>query len=594
MKIRVPRLPGLCWTTLAILAVTGSAQAAGLGQIEVQSWLGQPLRATIPVLGDDAALSGSCIRARLETADGAFIAKPQIGVIRGQQASSITLFAPQVMNEPLMAISITIDCGSQVQRHYQILLDPPLQAALPLTTAPIESARPVRGNASRTASKTARADLPNGRAESGAARQKLPSPAAAQESQAAPDGSDQASSASRSAAKTSRAVLRLSGDEPAPSFALKLAPTLSAASGQIDPQGLQELRAAHSRFAALMRDEDPQHEANIQARSARERTQILQAEVQVLQEQNRISQATLAHVQNQSFSLSWVVGLSSLLLASLASIGWLGWRLRIAHKINRRKWWEALTTQGGHIDQTSDSLLFATTIQPTDFMPTAGGVHTAGDSASHGRQRDALRDTATAQMPVAWHTDLGETNSPMRKLALEQDTDTATPRLGRADMITVEEISDVLQQVEFWMLLNDFGRVIDILESLDTDETPDSPVPWLYLLDAYGETGNQVKYEALRTRFERRFNVRIAPWANMRVADGARGLEDLPHLVEQICVRWGGALAVQFLENLLVDKRDGTRAGFDLPVYRDLIMLIGIATELEQAKAPRQLSYATA
>jgi len=373
-----------------------------------------------------------------------------------------------------------------------------------------------------------------------------------------------------------------------------LAPTLSAPSRKSDPQGLQELRAAQSRFTALIRDEDPLHEANIQARSARERAQILQAEVQVLQEQNQISQATLAHVQNQSFSLSWIIGLGSLLLASLASIGWLVWRLRIAHKINRRKWWEALTTQGGHIDQTSDSLLFPTTIQPTDFMPTASGVPATGDIALQDRQRDAPSGATTVQMPVARHTGLVATNSPMRKLALEQGFDTVSPHFDRVDMIKVEEISDVLQQAEFWMLLNDFARVIEILEPLSANETPDSPVPWLYLLDAYGETGNPVKYEALRTRFERQFNVCIAPWADRRAAEGARGLEDLPHLVEQICVRWGGVLAVQFLENLLVDKRDGTRAGFDLPVYRDLIMLIGIATELEQAEAPRQPSYATA
>jgi hypothetical protein len=35
-----------------------------------------------------------------------------------------------------------------------------------------------------------------------------------------------------------------------------------------------------------------------------------------------------------------------------------------------------------------------------------------------------------------------------------------------------------------------------------------------------------------------------------------------------------------FLESLLVDDRDGKRMGFELPVYRDILLLISVANEL--------------
>ncbi len=591
MKTCLSRIPAFCWMTLTALATTEPAQAVGLGQIHVQSSLGQPLHATIALLGEDGTLTSNCVRARLETSDGAFIARPQAALMREQQAANIVLFSHQSMNEPAMAISLAIDCGMAVHRTYQILLDPPLLAAAPLA-APQPRPTPLPLRAERSATKSAQADLPARRIEAPPARPRPAADAIAEPQQSA--GSEKAGRSARAAATASRSVLKLSAEEPVPPHELKLTPVLSAASSQADARQREEIRAAQLHFAALMRDEDPLRDVGPQARSAQERAQILQAEVRLLQEQSLINQAMLEEVRKTSYSPQWIAGLIALLAASLAAIAWLGWRLRVTYKISQRKWWETLTTQGGgQIDDISDSLLLHTTIQPTDFMPTASSPHTSGDNSTLHGKRDGLRGETTVQMPRSWNTDMSG-NSPLSKLGLDKDIDTVTPRFDRAEMIKVEEISDVLQQVEFWMLLHDFNRVIEILEPHSQDEKPDSPVLWLYLLDAYGETGNQAKYEELRIRFERHFNARIARWENRSLDDESRGLEDLPHLVEQICVRWGGALAVQFLESLLVDDRDGKRAGFDLPVYRDLMMLIGIANELEQSKSPRHSPYLTA
>ena len=47
---------------------------------------------------------------------------------------------------------------------------------------------------------------------------------------------------------------------------------------------------------------------------------------------------------------------------------------------------------------------------------------------------------------------------------------------------------------------------------------------------------------------------------------------------------WPTDQIVPYLESLLIDDRDGNRVGFDLPVYREIMFLIGIAYELQSSR----------
>jgi hypothetical protein len=147
--------------------------------------------------------------------------------------------------------------------------------------------------------------------------------------------------------------------------------------------------------------------------------------------------------------------------------------------------------------------------------------------------------------------------------------------------VNVEEISDVTQEAEFWMSVNDPERAIEILEPQIDLAHPDSPVPWLYLLDLYSVVNNKAKYDSLRDRFIVTFNA-IIPQAPA-TAD-VRQLEDFSHLIKHICELWNRTGIVAFLQSLLVDDRDGNRVGFELPVYRDILMLIAVARELERVQ----------
>ncbi|MGZ3157759.1 MAG: FimV/HubP family polar landmark protein [Burkholderiaceae bacterium] len=159
--------------------------------------------------------------------------------------------------------------------------------------------------------------------------------------------------------------------------------------------------------------------------------------------------------------------------------------------------------------------------------------------------------------------------------------------------LNVKEIADIMQQAEFWMLLQDPFRAIEILEPYRDVAQPESPAPWIYLLDLYRMVGDKKKYELLLVRIEYVFNAKIPRWDG-QFGITPRTLNDFPHVVEKICALWETDEIVPYLESLLIDQRDGTRQGFDLPVYRNIVQLITLAREPDKSKEHEQLRYGKA
>ena len=157
----------------------------------------------------------------------------------------------------------------------------------------------------------------------------------------------------------------------------------------------------------------------------------------------------------------------------------------------------------------------------------------------------------------------------------------------RVQNTSVEEISDIMQEAEFWLSLHDLERAAEVLEPYATYEQPGSPLPWLYLFELYRDLGWQEKYDNLRDRFQRIFNGKAPTWDEQKlVLPGApqRGVEDVPHVALKLTTLWQSEEVLPYLESLLVDDRDGTRAGFDLPIYKEIMFLILLAYELQQSK----------
>lgn len=119
-----------------LLAVGGGlastpAAAIELGEVSVQSSLGQPLRASIAyALGPNEQLAGYCISIRPGAAASGLpaVARADISVANGV----IALRGRQPAREPLMSVRLDVTCPytPNISREYMLFLDPakPLQA----------------------------------------------------------------------------------------------------------------------------------------------------------------------------------------------------------------------------------------------------------------------------------------------------------------------------------------------------------------------------------------------------------------------------------------------------------------------------------
>lgn len=159
-----------------------------------------------------------------------------------------------------------------------------------------------------------------------------------------------------------------------------------------------------------------------------------------------------------------------------------------------------------------------------------------------------------------------------------------TSREGQS--IHIEEISDAMQEAQFWMSINDPGRAIEILEPQCVDENPTTPVMWLLLLELYRTAQDTEKFARLRQRFKQKFNTHILGMNESAQPHSVRFLCDFDHLTGKLAAFWNTNYILPFLESLLVDDREGERVGFELSVYQDILLLIAIAKELGQQTEP--------
>lgn len=564
------RTPAHRLIAAAVLSFCGStAFALGLGNIGVQSALGQPLRASIGLLGSDSGeLTGSCLKVRVTSLDGVSLATPQLAITRSGPASSITLTSRQAIYEPAATIAVEAGCSSPVRRIYQVLFDlPSLSASVLPEPAPFRESRLIPAPPSAT-ERSEPVEKKSGAQAARAAR--IRSQRAAEPAAPKPAGPKLSANANQDRSrKTVVDVLRLTGDEDSGVSRLKLSSGLTLPTDATIQPWSEEARLARLEFAAILRGEDPYAASNARNKAAQAQAQEigLRAQMAALQRQNGENQAALAALQTRSSLLIW---LSGLLVLCLLAIGWLALRLRSVRS-DKAVWWT--TSQSGNEKQ--DAAQFAVD-EPVVFVQSpliSAALTSIIENAG------ALQQDGGAGAGVAPEVPAGQ-NVPDAGVVfvLPQDAGSGSANQCEAsNAFNVEEISDVTQEAEFWISLNDPLRAIGILEPHTETERPDSPVTWLYLLDLYREVGEEGKYNALRERFVRLFNARIPLYGTPELE--SQSLEDFPHLLDRICKLWGSVDIVPFLQSLLIDDRAGARAGFDLPLYRDILLLIGIALE---------------
>ncbi len=148
--------------------------------------------------------------------------------------------------------------------------------------------------------------------------------------------------------------------------------------------------------------------------------------------------------------------------------------------------------------------------------------------------------------------------------------------------MSIEELIDLEQQAEFFIVLGQDGAAVDLLVQHIRSTAGSSPLPYLKLLEIYHRTGDREASERTRQRFNQRFNAYAPEWgANL---EEGLGLQDYPGVLPRLAQAWPNPLdAMAELEVLLFRKSRGEL--FDLPAYREVLFLYALARDLMDREA---------
>jgi hypothetical protein len=581
-----------------------AANAMGFGQTVTATTLGQALNFSARVLLDpDETLARECVaaevfvgEARLSPANVRVTLEP---VGEGNDRN-VRVTSSTVIDEPVITVNVTVGCNSRLSRRFVSFIDPP---PVNLASADSSSLPPQRSDnqiaplmdIARAADASRRRAVTQGSAASpageGDRRSARRSPAGQRMASAAGTTPQAGNTRPRNTRKSHTAATRRGSattlasrsNRNAPRLQLE-APALRAAASA-PPAATVVVAAAPLVMpdapAAQVGASPAPGEAASQAQAlahASEQIQALEAGLARLRIDTQAQQQTLVALQarlRQAESERYANVLVYVLAAGLVFFALLAaalWALRPRQR-RRARWFDA-NPRGRAARGVGQP--------PTASAPPSAATHVDTQPPLIRRDRPTAASPLTTQASSIGGLDVTTVlgPEPMRPVATRPDT-TASPAASAAKKshaLSMEELIDLEQQAEFFVVLGQDEAAIDLLSAHMRGAGGVSPLPYLKLLEIHQRRGDQPAYERVREAFKERFHA-LAPEWNSDL-DAGRSLEDYPQAVARLQSLWSTPLhAMQALE-ASVFRRVESDETFDFPAYLELLFLYSIAREL--------------
>ncbi len=526
--------------SIVFFCFAGNVLAIGLGEVHIRSHIGERLRASIQVSGDTSQLATACMHATLDTIDHEQLMTATTSVITDASGVAyLEIRSSNTVYEPATYLKMSVDCKDNVySREYAILLDAPVASEAP--EAAVEEAIPSVVTAQPEPSATIRHRLGHHARRNGPASTLL---------------RQSAMPAVRSAASpTAAAVTMHAAQQATPPTShqktaqtLKLEPVLSLG----EPEMSQSPAITHAPT-----ESSPAMHLSPNLQLAQKEHQIEQLRAQIQQQMTEIRQLQARSLPAQPTSRKLLVAVALLAILELIL-------LAVLLRDRRRQ-------------QLSIDVALAT--RPPAAIPDDEVFRALLES--HTEHAGA---TVIPPSPVSPRQPVAESNRAAPEVLHEPaHTPAIMPMFGEEHM-QVEEISDITQEAEFWISVNNPEKAILVLEHQISDESPghrESPAPWLFLLDLYRSTGQREAYENLRERFSGLFNARTLDFDEDPATANLHQIEDYPHIIRNISELWRTDDVIPYLKSLMLANPEHKRIGFDLPVYRDILMMLSLAQEM--------------
>ena len=579
----MPRAASSLVVALLLAAAASSAWSLNVGRGSNASTLGQPLSFSVPVNADaDEILAPECVGAEVFAGDVKL--QPQavrvsLEVGGNPTQATIRVVTNSVIDEPVVTVSVGVGCPQRVTRKFVLFVDPPLVAFAP-SVAPDSAPAVATRLADRAAASASPPSLavspsrtvPDRNARAGRAvlssagvtlQERNSAGAAALRANRTPAA---ARTPTRAAPPSTTARLKL---EPAVAVAVA-APVVSAAPGvavaatTMAASGVPALSTLAAAAAGEPASAPSAAEllANQRVVALEDSLATLRAEASATRGsietlQSRLREADAARNANP---LLWALGLLAAALA-LAVAGLL-WRL--SRQRRPPDWWENAAT-----------LAAAEVAAPlardrTDTAET-GPMRMSASAVDS----EFLSSPFTQPMPDSF------TVAP-----LPADDTSGSPQAfppaatASSRELSVDELIDLEQQADFFIVLGQDEAAIDLLMSHVRSTGGVSPMPYIKLLEIYRRQGDFNSYERIRERFNRRFNADV-PGSDVDLGQGL-SVEDYPEILSALIRVW--AVPVQAVEQLgqWLARSGAGGPAFDLPAYAELLFLHALARDLAE------------
>ncbi len=543
-------------TSLALAALAAQAQAVGFGPGPSGAVLGQTLDQAVGVrLDPGERLAPECVSAEVLVGDQRLPATAVRTRLEGEGSTlSVRVQTTVIVDEPVVTLAVSVGCPARLSRRFVVFADPaPASAPSAPVTLPVDEVQ-----------------VPS-------AERKTPLAAPQAEPRAAASA-PAAAAAPVAAAPVERRAARTVAKRPRKTEAAITAPAvrprlkLDVVEPPSTPLAAELIQAAASSAAA--------EAAAVAASQAAERVSALERSLEKLRADSVADREALRVLRQRladegQVSSTWLPVLGGLAAALVVLALWLGLQLRRLQAERRQVWWNAAGSP-----EAAPATASGTGAVPTEMRTDAGPLAPLTAAATGPATGAGYPITRPGTLGPVFTPDPSDPITEPPLMAIERTQ--ALPVGWREDPepqrdVSIEELIDLEQQAEFFIVLGQEEAAIDLLVDHLRSTGGGSPLPYLKLLEIYRRRGDREAYDRTRARFNHRFNAYAPDW-DVDTQDG-RSLEDYPSIVARLQMAWPSPIdAMAELESLLFRKTRGEL--FDMPAYRDVLFLYSLARDL--------------
>ena len=575
------------------------AFAMTLGRLQGAALLGQPLDISVSVQSapddkEDVPCNAVLVRYGDTQLSPVQVMVDQVpGATAGSQTLKIRTSRP--VDEPSVTVGVQVGCSHQAMRRY-ILLTEMVPATEPSAPVPVTQTPAADSSNSIVASSIApdRAKL--------AAPSPLPNPVAAppvHKAAPAPFAATTAAPAKGpmgSASQQARPHLQLTA---APHGAV---PELAAVAGLVT-----RVDAMSQRLDSFASAEE--------VRQTQAHMQVLEGQIKGIQtltsknQQNLMALAKLVEEgQTGLRSDTLVYVLAGLLALCVVGLGLLGLRLRSGQSENSR-WWAAGTSyetelrgqskavvngssefgapsEAGVAVRPANPLASVRSSLPSSLSPPLGEAAEAAVirslAAKIAASVDVNLDAVTSVPASIARTRAGVLPTAAAPIAAAEKREFVNSNSSSLRAIDTKDLLDVRQQSDFFVALGQHEKAVRVLENSIRQSNAANPLVYLELLKIFHTLVRGADFERYRQEFNSCFTGYVPSYEEF--LDEGKSLESYERVCDQIVSLWGTPDVIDFLELCMVrSTRNGVEQRFDLQAFRDLLMLHGVVSRLDDA-----------